>query len=163
MIKFFLVTISIFLLGCAPSVKRIDYHEYPILNGPECVVYLEEPIPGFEPAGDKVGSIKIGDTGFSLNCAYGDVIKILKKEACGLQANYVLVREESREGTRGSSCYRVKADFYRMPQDYIEKLPSARAIQDDTGSERDRSLLWNILGYTIGFIAGFVIVTLFLY
>ena len=61
----------------------------------------------------KIGSIRLGETGFSVNCSETDAIEILKREGCTLGADIVNVKEESRADL-WSSCYRCRADFYKL-------------------------------------------------
>jgi hypothetical protein len=61
----------------------------------------------------KIGSIKLGESGFSINCSETDAIKILKREGCSLGADIANIKKESRADI-WSSCYRCEADFYKL-------------------------------------------------
>lgn len=74
----------------------------------------------------KVGEVRLSDSGFSISCNEKDALAILKDEACALKANLVVITNEKRPDL-WSSCYRCKAEFYRL-----KTIPlSAEMVSDD--------------------------------
>ena len=55
----------------------------------------------------------LGETGFSVECSEGHALKILENEACAINADLVVINEETRPDV-WSSCYRCTATFYKL-------------------------------------------------
>ena len=152
------------MIGCAPSIKRSGFEDARGLNDVECDVAIEKSSDAGEPRENSIGLIKIGDTGFSINCGYDDVITILKNEACKQQANYVYIRKEGLPSFWGSSCYRVEAELYKVAPGKVKKIQTAQNEQEESkkADKNGKNSVLLILGYTVGFIGGFVLVALLL-
>ena len=60
----------------------------------------------------KIGEIKLGESGLAVACSEAHAIKILNNEACGIRADIVNIVEENRPDL-WSSCYRCRAEFYK--------------------------------------------------
>ena len=157
-----LLGLSVFIIGCAPSIKRSGYNDISVENNVECDVSIEKSSAAAEPKGYSIGLIKVRDTGFSINCGYDDVITILKNEACKQQANYVYIRKEKYPSFFGSSCYRVEAELYKVTPENITKIQTAQNEKEESKKvdKNGRNTVLLILGYTVGLIGGFVLVTL---
>ena len=64
-----------------------------------------------------LGSIRLDDSGFSVNCSEVTAIKKLNQEACLLKSNLINITDEAHFGA--STCYRCIADFYYLEFDSI--------------------------------------------
>lgn len=106
----FLITAIWLLQACGPSVKTkasttqnlssLDYRQ-------EVYVYTsDEAIPG--NIVKDIGSVKVGDGGFSSNCDYETVIAAAKEEARKNGGNVVYI-EEHKTPDFWSTCHRIKA------------------------------------------------------
>ena len=60
----------------------------------------------------KIGEIKLGESGLAVACSEAHAIKILNNEACAIQADIINIVEENRPDL-WSSCYRCRAEFYK--------------------------------------------------
>lgn len=105
----------------------------------------------------KVGEVKLGDTGFSVVCNENDAIELLKKEACSVGANLVIITDEKRPDLI-SSCYRCKAILYRTED--IQNTETDQKYEQYEVNQRVKKDRKNntvvivgsvILGFTLGF------------
>ena len=99
------------ITGCSHRIIRTGY-QMDKSDYRECEIVIQK----FTPVTDsmlKVGEIKLGETGFSVACSEGHAIEILKNEGCALNANLIIITEETRPDLM-SSCYRCKAEFYQV-------------------------------------------------
>jgi hypothetical protein len=107
----------------------------------------------------KVGEIKLGETGFSVSCSESDAIDILKNEGCALKADVINITLEKRPDLI-SSCYRCRAEFYKYLDPAIS-VQSDEAYKPDnisqrTSTDRKRTAGWVIGAIVGGFIFGFL-------
>ena len=85
---------------------------------------------------------------------------ILKKEACAIGADFVVITEESRPDL-WSSCYRCEAKFYRFNQKEYESLLTNELSQTTVkkGVEEDKdkngAVVLGIIGGVVGFVIGY--------
>ncbi len=66
-----------------------------------------------------LGSIKLDDYGFTVNCSEKKAMELLKKEAISINANLINITKEIYPGY--SSCYRCIAYLYKYTPDYTSK------------------------------------------
>ncbi len=157
--------VVVFLSSCSHKVVRIGYLKTTSEQlGCEVSVSKGSVIPA---SAKVLGSIKLGDTGFSVSCSEQKAIQILKKEACSLGANVVLIKTELLPGFL-SSCYRCEADFLlvksadsavdqpKIENDESVKFPPKEFSQKD----KQKQMLGSIIGGTLGFVLGYTLVTL---
>lgn len=97
-------------IGCGPSLKRIGYEKPTASTREDCEVTFIETKQNEKVPGRLLGTIKIGDSGVSMNCDERRVRSILWDEACKIGADIVVLREIKKPGFM-SSCYRVTADL----------------------------------------------------
>lgn len=129
------------------QVKESDYKSCDIeivknINAPDSAV--------------KVGEIKIGDSGFTLNCSENEAIDILKKEGCAINANIIRITEENRPDLL-SSCYRCRAEFYRdsrivslkQGRENYDQVAVNKRVSDDSAS--------NVIIFIVSFAVGYLI------
>lgn len=110
------ITIFVFLImyffSCSPKLTTIVYNPQPPLVEEDIVVLKKEDL--FQNTGIEVGSVSAGDNGFSTNCSYNEVIKILKEKARQNGANILKITEHKLPDGRKSTCDRIKAKIYRV-------------------------------------------------
>lgn len=108
----------------------------------------------------KVGEIKLGETGFSVACSEAHALEILKKEGCALNANIIYIVEESRPDL-WSSCYRCTAEFYKsngaVTTTQNNEYYNLQQVNERVSNDRNRNTLIGIGAVVLGFILGFVI------
>lgn len=106
-------------IGCAPTIRRTGYtpeaeDATSAASSADCTVRITR--NSNVPAGGTViGTMKIGDSGFSYTCSEDKVLSILRTEACRIGAD-VIVLNDIRQPDLHSSCYRVTADFIRLEE-----------------------------------------------
>lgn len=96
-------------------MSRIGYNT-PAITQTDCEVSIVYGAPStIENNAQLLGTIKLDDTGFSTHCSEKDALCILKKEACSLNANTIVITE-FKEPDLANSCYRCSASFYKTEQ-----------------------------------------------
>jgi hypothetical protein len=74
------------------------------------VLGIEEKIPS---NAEKLGTIKVGDSGFSVDCNYATVLDKAKTESRKVGGN-VLKITKHKGPDLWSSCHRITADVYKV-------------------------------------------------
>lgn len=103
------------------DIKKSDYGECDVLIKKDTIVS--------STFATQVGEVKLGETGFSVSCSEKHAIKILKGEACAINADLIIITEENRPDF-WSSCYRGRAKFYRINKDNSDALVKSDADFD---------------------------------
>ena len=62
---------------------------------------------------EKLGTIKVGDSGFSVNCSYATVLDKAKIESRKVGGNVLKITKHKRPDW-WSSCHRITADVYKI-------------------------------------------------
>ncbi|MBD3314188.1 MAG: hypothetical protein GF344_00235 [Chitinivibrionales bacterium] len=161
-----MVLVSFMAIGCGPSLKRMDYLEdQHVPRAGECKVVFKRDVEIRSEKGKIIGTLKVGDTGFSSRCHEDDILEILRKEACDIGADVVVLRK-IRQPDFLSSCYRVTADFVRLSDStYVERIESDEAY-DSTAVKRrvrDRKAMqvaFAVVGGVIGLTLSFVLASM---
>lgn len=114
--------ISIFpflLISCGASIKsNFTEHLKPLtIENKVAFLDLENKVP--ENA-KKIGNAKFGDSGFSTDCDFNTNLISARKLARANGANIVKVTEKKEPSILGSSCYRIKVDFYYYEGDVTQ-------------------------------------------
>ncbi len=150
---FFLLAIVILFSNCTHKIVRSGY-EIKKSDYKDCEVVIKKFTPIPDTLAHKIGEIRLGETGFSTACSEAHAIDIIKKEACAIGADLILITEENRPDF-WSSCYRCKAEFYLLKSsNRIEVVSSDSSYESDQLKQRvskDRSRNTGIiLGSVIG-------------
>jgi hypothetical protein len=151
-----IISFSLMIFQCSPKISRIGYPESNAAKNSNCEVLIKENAQIDEIIGLVIGTIKIGDTGFSSNCSEEDVIKILKEEACVLGAEIINIKEVERPDL-SSTCFRCTADFIKLNESInLSDLKSSDNYSEEKIDKRvkedsNTQLLLNIGGFAIGF------------
>lgn len=109
------------LVSCSASIKSNFNEQLKPLTIEDKVAFLDLQNPVPEGA-KKIGNAKFGDTGFSTDCDFNTNLISARKLARANGANIVKVIEKKEPNIFGSSCYRIKVDFYYYNGD-VSKLP----------------------------------------
>ena len=119
--KTLIIAISFLLISCGSSIKTNFSEQLKPLTIEDKVAFLD--LQNQVPDGaKKIGNAKFGDTGFSTNCDFNTNLISARKLARANGANIVKVTEKKEPSVLGSSCYRIKVDFYHFSGD-VTKLP----------------------------------------
>lgn len=113
--KFTLLFSLIVLTGCASTMTRSGYglKNLQINKDSQCSVPIKNNFPYKKDEVEILGSIRAGDSGFSVKCGEAYVLKQFQLEACALGADLINIIAESRFDVL-STCYRAKAEFLRF-------------------------------------------------
>ncbi|TAL68634.1 MAG: hypothetical protein EPN82_10170 [Bacteroidetes bacterium] len=95
--------------GCSYYISRDGYSKTDIKDS--CEVYIFKNFYFAEKL-KKVGSVKLEESGLTMNCEMENAFSILKREACYANANMINITKEYFPD-RSSSCYRCDADLYQ--------------------------------------------------
>lgn len=111
--KILVFLLAIIVSSCATSVRtKLVNNSYEKLEDDNKVIVLQN--DDVLPANSElIGDIKIGDSGFTLNCGYNKVLADAKTAAKNAGANLLQIIQVKKPTALGSSCYRIKAKIYR--------------------------------------------------
>jgi len=113
--KNWIILLGLFVIisSCAPKISTSIYKKYEALEYTEDVMIfgMEDTEP--ENA-EQLGTVKIGDTGFSTGCSFETVLEKAKIEARRIGGNAIKITEHTPPSTWGSSCHRIKANILRI-------------------------------------------------
>ena len=111
--KIVLLFCFIMSIGCSSTMTRYGYDlkSLAIKEGVQCVIPIKRNFSYKKEEVKILGSIKAGDSGFSVKCGEAYVLKQFQQEACALGADLVNIIDESRFDIL-STCYRKRGRFY---------------------------------------------------
>ena len=121
-IKFaIIVSLTLILTACASTISttRTSYNVSPTpISEPILVYGIKDALP---VNSQNIGTIRIGDSGFSVNCGWEQVIEKAKNACRNMGGNGIqLISVE--EPDISSTCYRITANVWKSPQKkYISK------------------------------------------
>ena len=149
----YLIFSIILFTNCNHRIVRINYNKTSTENK-HCDVPITNNLSLIGSSSQYIGSIKLKDSGFSSYCSEYEAIRVLKSEACIVDANIVIIREEHRPD-RKSTCYRCVADFYKTKNKNIKNIDNnyhlnniqERVLKD---KEVNKQNLIYILTFSIG-------------
>lgn len=124
--KLLIICAAALAFSCASTVstKLVNKNLQALPIGiPVLVLNENDPEP---TAAALVGVIKIGDSGFTQDCGYDQVIEKAKTAARSAGANLVKITELKKPTTLGSTCYRIKANIYSSNDEQSTALLKAR-------------------------------------
>ncbi|QED36680.1 hypothetical protein FK178_02655 [Antarcticibacterium arcticum] len=111
--KLFLLPGIILFTGCATSIStQLAHQNFSKLQNSDPIVVLTEKETLPENS-EFVGDIKIGDSGFTIECGYLKVIEDATAKAREAGANIIKIVELTEPAFLGSTCYRLQAKIYR--------------------------------------------------
>jgi hypothetical protein len=119
--KSFIIVVTLLLISCGANIKSNFNEQLKPLTIEDKVAFLD--LHNQVPEGaKKIGNAKFGDTGFSTDCDFNTNLISARKLARANGANIVKVTEKKEPSILGSSCYRIKVDFYYYNGD-VTQLP----------------------------------------
>jgi len=114
--KIILVLGTIVFLGCG-TVKNVNVLTYsPPLASNVPVEFMAQ---GQNVPSDAklLGSINIGDSGFTINCNYQQVISDLQNQARRMGGNLLYITEHKIPDS-SSTCHRISANVYKVKSNF---------------------------------------------
>ncbi len=119
--------------SCSPKVSTSISKHYAALDYREEVAVFM-PADDFPADAEVVGTVKIGDSGFSTDCGLDVAIEKAKEEARKAGGNAIKVTRHQPPSFWTSSCHRIKADILRIDASVIaiadEPAPALPADAD---------------------------------
>ncbi len=130
----------ILLYSCNPKVSTKMTRSLPPLDYKQEVVVIG--LNQAEPeAAEVLGTVKIGETGFTTKCSYDIVIDKAKLEARKAGGNAIKIIEHKPPSAFGSSCHRITATIL-----HIENIEKFAPEEEDTLLDVDYAIL-NVYRY----------------
>ncbi|WP_281310318.1 hypothetical protein [Flavobacterium flavigenum] len=111
--KYLLLLATIAFCSCSSKIRTSISEKHEKLSETDKVVVFNDKSE-LPSTYSKIGTTKIGDTGFTVNCDYGTVLEKAKIEAQKSGANALLITEHLYPSVFGSSCHRITADLLRI-------------------------------------------------
>lgn len=136
----FCIASTLFLGSCAPKISTHITHNYGTLDYREEVnVYgLADVYP---QNAEEIGTVKIGDSGFTTNCSWEVVVEKAKTEARIVGGNAIKIVEHTPPSLMGSSCHQITAKILKInKKDPNITLPLE--VVDSTLINADYALLY---------------------
>ncbi|MEO6819539.1 MAG: hypothetical protein ABI266_08675 [Ginsengibacter sp.] len=139
----FFISALLFLNACSPKISTNTSKKYPPLDYKQdvLVIGLDQTEPG---NAEDLGTVKIGDNGFTLDCTYETVIESAKLEARKVGGNAIKIIEHKMPNALGSSCHRITAKILRIAN--IDSLIAATEADEEMPADVDYAVL-NIYRY----------------
>ncbi|MBC5863321.1 hypothetical protein [Flavobacterium turcicum] len=117
--KLILSAITLALVSCGASIKSNFTTQLAPISMDQKVAILD--LKNEVPSGaQKIGTASYGDTGFSTDCDFNSNLINARKIARQNGANVIKVTEKKEPNFFGSSCYRIKVDFYSYQGDVTQ-------------------------------------------
>ncbi len=120
------------ITACSPKITTSIIKNYPPIDYQEevRVIGLHDSVPADS---EELGIVKIGDSGFTIDCGWDVVIDYAKMEARKAGGNAIQIIEHTPPNPFGSSCHRILAKIYKMNK--FDSIPTTVIID---------SALWNV-------------------
>jgi hypothetical protein len=129
------LTCLLILSSCSPKITTSIGRNYAALDYKEEVKVLS--IQDLEPNNaELLGTVKIGDSGFSTDCDLTSVIDKAKIEARKVGGNAIKITKHSPPALLGSSCHRITANILRVDNwdNYADVIIDSALIDADYAS-----------------------------
>lgn len=155
--QFLIVSLILFsLVSCSHRIVRTGYQN---LNDTLCDIPILKSLPSNDSI-SSIGEIKLGESGFSVNCNEADAILILKKEACSIHADFIFITQEKRPDA-WSTCYRCNAVFYKYKDGFnkpvIHYNNDSNAIRDRVNKDKNTNMITLFVSLVIGYALGLML------
>lgn len=120
--KYLLLLVTVVFCSCSPKIRTSVSEKHEKLNEIDKVVIFnaKSELPSNY---SKIGTTKIGDTGFTTTCDLNTVLEKAKIEARKSGANALLITEHLYPSTFGSTCHRITADLLRIENTAVYNQP----------------------------------------
>jgi len=130
---FFVTGIILLFTSCSPQLTSVMLKTYPSLQYQEEVRIFEvnEPAPS---NAEKLGTVRVGDSGFSVNCNYSTVLDMTIIEARKVGGNAVKITQHKLPDFL-STCHRITADVLRIESNELsDEIPAPIGIHSVANS-----------------------------
>ncbi|HOS16888.1 MAG TPA: hypothetical protein PKX15_07770 [Bacteroidales bacterium] len=123
--------------ACSPKITTTIVKNYPPIDYQEEVriLGLYDSIPADS---EELGIVKIGDSGFTVDCGWDVVIDYAKMEARKAGGNAIQIIEHTPPNPFGSSCHKIIAKIYRVNN--FDSIPNTM-VKDSSLLNADYALL----------------------
>jgi hypothetical protein len=158
--KYLLLLITIVFCSCSPKIRTSVSEKYEKLDDTDKVLvfYTKSELPSNF---SKIGTTKIGDTGFTTNCDLATVLEKAKIEASKSGANALLITEHLYPNLLGSSCHRISADLLRIENtaDYNKSIIVKDSVQsiDNLKIVSNEGTAYNSTDYAVSKSSNFLL------
>jgi hypothetical protein len=133
--------------GCAHKIIPRNYTTYKPSFTP-CNVVIKKHLKDTTGL-IKVGSIRLKDSGYSINCNEEDAVNILKKEACRLNADLVNIFRDKNPGFL-YYCYDCHADFFRFKNKASDSVRFANVKGDSVRYKVPKEIYHPVTRFSFG-------------
>ena len=117
---------TLLLGGCSPKVITRIEKSYPQRVAEEEVEVYESKANVPKPS-ERIGSVRVLDSGFSVKCKYGQVIALAKRETAKNGGNAFAITWDKPPSIWGSTCHQIEGDMLWVYNDSVERKPSVPA------------------------------------
>lgn len=129
------------LSGCAPKVKtKLLGNSYPVLPYSEKVI-LVTPKNSLPSTAQYLGDLKVKDAGFTTDCEYDRMIQEAKFAARKVGSNVLKVTKVMPPDAQ-STCYRIKAELYRLQEADKESLIASLSMGSHVPQDSSRIVVY---------------------
>jgi hypothetical protein len=111
-VRRFTPVVVLLVAACGPSVHIRNHHVHPSLD-PDCCPLMVERDEALPSRVLLVAEVGYGENGLSNRCSYPEIRERLRVQACTRGADVVKIVTETHPNF-ASTCYRVKAQLYRL-------------------------------------------------
>lgn len=120
---------ALLLVSCSTQIQVLKVKDFPPVEANKEVRVFEEgeTIPVNT---ETIGKVKIGDSGFSVNCSYPVVIEQARNEARKMGGDALRIVVHKYPSIWGSSCHQILADVLKISDDTV--VVSSAPIYSDT-------------------------------
>jgi hypothetical protein len=147
-----LLGMLLILNACSPKISTSINKNYAVLDYREDVRVFGVEETGPDDA-ELLGTVKIGDSGFSTNCGLDVVIDKAKTEARKIGGNAIKITKHTPPSIWGSSCHQITADILKVYK--IEDYTVPVAVADSSLAGADYALLHIYRHSGVGALMGF--------
>ena len=145
-----LLTITLLTTACAPKIRTKVSQKYAPLDYQEEVLVLE-PEDASPEGAEVLGTVKVGDSGMTMQCNYAQVMEKAKEEARKSGGNAIKITEHKVPNFM-SSCHRITADILRADATQLSFLKTA---DDEIDSTLDHAVLYVYRGKGTGALVSY--------
>lgn len=135
--------------GCSPKIYTHLTKTYPSgLHGTD--VRFFEPNDTLPDDADTLGTLRIRDTGFTVDCSYEKVIALAESETVKVGGNGFHITEHLRPSVLGSSCHRISGTMLYLPEGVRSETKSPQVSAGAPDEKlKNRSTFYANAGYGI--------------
>lgn len=107
------MSLGLLMGACSPYIKTTVSHYYPPL-GPDKTITVFEPGDSLKGPYKDLGTVFVGDNGFTVNCQYDRMLGVAMEEARKSGGDALYITGHFYPSIFGSSCHRISARILRL-------------------------------------------------